>query len=125
MLSPAKDATYLTTSIFHRNVTKVEENHPVQWEIIFIAHPEPVFQWKKEGIMLLDSKRKTSRDQRRNHEMKVMVEEASLSLFLHHPKLADNGKYTLEASIPNTNITTTTTMFLMIPGRFTKEHNTK
>ncbi|XP_063881163.1 vascular endothelial growth factor receptor 1-like isoform X2 [Scylla paramamosain] len=114
----ATDATYLTTTIFDRNVTElVEENHPVQWEILFIAHPEPVFQWKKQGKLLLDSRMKTSREQFRNYEMKVTVEEASLSLFLHHPTLADNGKYTLEAFLPNTNITTTTTMFLMIPGK--------
>ncbi|MPC28292.1 hypothetical protein E2C01_021493 [Portunus trituberculatus] len=81
--------------------------------------------WKKQDKLLLDSRKKTSRNQRMNHEMKVTVEEASLSLFLHHPKLDDNGKYTLEAFLPGTNITTTTTMFLMIPGRFTEERNQK
>lgn len=113
----ARDATYLNTSIFHSNVTEaVEGDIPVQWEIFFIAHPEPVFKWKKEGKLLRDSTTSTSRDQFRNHDMKVIRKEASVSLYLHKPTLADNGMYTLEASLPSTDIKSTTTLFLMIPG---------
>nr|WOX59909.1 receptor tyrosine kinase PVR1A2 [Carcinus maenas] len=113
----AKNDKYLTTNIFHPNVTEEVANQPIQWEILFIAHPEPFFKWMQDGELLRDSSTSTSRDQFRNYEMNVTVEEASLSLYLYHPTLDDNGMYTLEASIPGTNIVTTTTMFLMIPGK--------
>nr|WOX59908.1 receptor tyrosine kinase PVR1A1 [Carcinus maenas] len=113
----AKNDTYLTTTISHPNVTKAEENGKVQWEIHFIAHPEPVFIWMKEGNVLRDSRLPTSRDHTMNHNMIIVVEKASLILSMHQAILDDNGMYTLKASIPGTTINTTTTMFLMIPGK--------
>lgn len=114
----ARDAVYLTTSIRDPNVTEpADENYPVEWTVRFTAHPAPDFKWKKQGVLLRDSQTNTSREQYRNHEMRVILEDGLVFLYLYHPSVIDNGEYTLEASLQGTDITTTTTMHLIMPGK--------
>ncbi|XP_050691349.1 vascular endothelial growth factor receptor 1-like isoform X2 [Eriocheir sinensis] len=110
-----RDAAYINDTLYHPNVT--EKANPVEWEIIYIAHPEPHFKWMKDGKVLIDSKIPNSRDQSSNYKFNWSRQDGTLNLSLHGPKLTDNGKYTVEATLPGTNISTQTTMYLMIPGK--------
>nr|WOX59906.1 receptor tyrosine kinase PVR1 [Gecarcinus lateralis] len=111
----AKDAAYITQTIYSPNVTERED--PVKWEVIFIAYPEPHFKWMKDGVILRDSMDMNSRDQLSHCKMDWTRRDGTLLLSLYEPKVTDNGKYTVEASLPGTNISTVTTLYLLIPGK--------
>ncbi|KAK7068304.1 hypothetical protein SK128_026674 [Halocaridina rubra] len=79
----------------HPNITDIAEDE-LRWLVMYRAYPEPIFIWKKEGKLLVDSSRS---DGDKRYKLEQKLQDGQIFLEISSPTTTDIGTYTLDAMI--------------------------
>ncbi|KAK3861992.1 hypothetical protein Pcinc_032098 [Petrolisthes cinctipes] len=91
---------------------------PVMWQVLYRAHPRPLFEWYRENSEGNEEVLASFKDKpqgRNGYEMKNNPYNGTLNLHIHWPKTTDIGEHKVKATIGDNFMVRNSSFYLEMP----------